>query len=631
MLTLHPTTADPDRHRIARRSTVRIPNGRGQLYRLAARALRPRPLLRVSEWSDGHRVLTSKGSGEPGPWRTARTPYLREILDHLSTQSPVQRVVMRFAAQLGKTEVGLNWIGYVMHHAPGPMLVVLPTLEVRKRWVRQRLDPMMQSTPAISAIFDARSKRDPGNAEDIKDFPGGMLVLGGANSPASLSSMPIQYVLCDEVDRFPWEAGAEGDPLGLVDERTKTFPRRKVLLVSTPTVAGLSRIDDEFGASDQRRYQVPCPHCGEHQVLTWRNADGELSLHRNDATGAVYYVCGHCAERIDEHHKTDMLAAGRWVAEHPERPVKGYALNGLYSPIGLGFTWAELWEKWQEAQGDTSRLKRFINTTLGEAWEEQGDSLDPLHLMARLEDYPDTLPAGIRTVGVDVQKDRLELTAVDWGVGEEAWVQDHIILPGDTALEDVWEDLADELVGLKPAAVAVDSGYNTDQVHAFCDGRSWVFAIKGMPGTGRPVVEDQRRRRQRLRHRRRKSAEIWMVGVDNAKALIYARARLPEPGPGYLHFPRAPAFDDEYFQQLAAEKLITKVRNTRAYAEWVKTRSRNEALDCFIYALAALRITGIDPADRTPEAQAAALANSSKTPKQPPRKSWLNKTEQWIR
>jgi len=595
--------------------------GRGRLFRTLAREVRPRPVLRLSDWSDEHRVLTSKGSGEPGPWRTARTPYLREIMDHLSATSPVQRVVMRFAAQLGKTEVGLNWIGYVMEHVPGPMLVVLPTLEVRKRWVRQRLDPMMQSTPAIAAIFDARSKRDPGNAEDMKDFPGGMLVVGGANSPASLASMPIQFVLCDEVDRFPWEAGAEGDPLGLVDERTKTFPRRKLLLVSTPTVAGLSRIDDEYTASDQRHYEVPCPHCGEHQTLDWRNADHELSLVRQSATGIARYRCAHCAELIDEHHKPGMLAAGRWIATFPDRAVKGYALNGLYSPVRLGFTWTELFEKWDESKGDTDKLKRFVNTTLGEAWEEQGDSLDPLHLMGRLEEYPDPVPAALRSAGVDVQKDRLEVTVVDWAAGEEAWVHDHIILPGDTALDEVWEDLGDELQGLRVTAAAIDSGYNTDQVLAFCGSRSWCYPIKGMPGAGRPVVEDQRKRRQRLRHRRRRSAEVWMVGVDSAKALVYARAKLPEPGPGYLHFPQQPAFDDEYFQQLAAEKLITKVRNTRAFAEWVKTRSRNEALDCMIYALAAMRITGRDLDAPQPP------ANGFVPPKQTPR----NYARKWRR
>lgn len=585
----------------ARRSQVLIPHQRGHLLSVFARHCKPKPVTTLSAWADRHRVLTSKASSEVGQWRTDRTPYLREILDQLSATAPAQRIVLRFASQLGKTEVGLNWVGYVMHHAPGPMLVVLPTLEVRKRWVRQRLDPLLQATPCLAAIFDARSKRDAGNAEDMKDFPGGMLVIGGANSPASLASMPIRYVLCDEVDRFPWEAGKEGDPLGLIDERTKTFPRRKTLLVSTPTVAGLSRIDDEYQLSDQRQYQVPCPHCGVRQVLHWTRPDGDRGLVRSEATGVVRYRCLHCDQPIDEHHKTAMLAAGLWVPQAPGRATRGYALNGLYSPIGLGFSWAELWDQWEDAKDDTSKLKRFINTTLGETWQEQGDSLDPLRLMTRLEDYPETLPVGLRTVGIDVQKDRLELTIVDWGEGEQAWVHDHLILPGDTALGAVWDDLAAELQALRPQAVAIDTGYNTSHVHAFCATRPWCFPVKGMPGPSRPVIEDERRQRQRLRQRRKRSAEVYLVGVDAAKALLYARVKIEAPGPGYIHWPNRAAFDDEYFAQIAAEKLITKTRGSRAYAEWVQTRSRNEALDCWIYSLAAARLSGLAMAPRAAE------------------------------
>ena len=609
----------------ARRSEVAIPHQRGHLYRVFARHCRPRPVTSVSAWADSYRVLTSKASGEPGRWRTDRTPYLREIMDQLSATSPTQRIVLRFASQLGKTEVGLNWIGYVMHHAPGPMLVVLPTLEVRKRWVRQRLDPLLTSTPVLRDLFDARSKRDSGNAEDLKDFPGGMLVIGGANSPASLASMPIRYVLCDEVDRFPWEAGKEGDPLGLIDERTKTVPRRKTLLVSTPTVAGLSRIDDEYQASDQREYQVPCPHCGTRQVLRWTHPDGGRGLIRSEATGTVRYRCTACDQAIDEYHKTAMLAAGLWIPQHPTRPVRGYALNGLYSPIGLGFTWAELWDQWQDCQHDTAKLKRFVNTTLGETWEEQGDSLDPLRLMGRLEDYPDQVPAGLRTVGVDVQKDRLELTVVDWGEGEQAWVQDHIILPGDTALQSVWDDLDAELRELRPAAVCVDSGYNTSHVHAFIAAKPWCFATKGMPGPHRPIVEDERRRRQRLRHKRRRSEEIYLIGVDAAKALLYARVKLLVPGPGFIHFPNRAAFDDEYFAQLAAEKLVTKVRGSRAHAEWVQTRSRNEALDCLVYALAAARLSGKDMTPTPPHDPQPSPSATKPTQPAPRRQNFVNK------
>jgi phage terminase large subunit GpA-like protein len=362
------------------------------MYGVLASAVRPRPLLHVSEWADAHRVLTSKSSALAGRWKTDRTPYLREIMNDLSATSPVQRVVLKFGAQLGKTEVGLNWIGYVMSHAPGPMLVVVPTLEVRKRWKKQRLDPLLAETPILRDLLGSLRMRDASNSEDFIDFPGGVLVLAGANSPASLASMPIRYVLCDEVDRFPWEVGQEGDPLGLIEERTKTFVRRKILLVSTPTIDGASRIDAEFEASDQREYHVPCPHCGEFQVLRWQHDDGRLGLAYLEDTGQVAYVCSACGSLIDERHKTQMLERGRWVPRFPGRPVHGYSLSGLYSPLGMGFSWSEIWAQWKNSQGDSAKVKRFFNTTLGIAWREEGESLEELSLLSLRDDYPEKLP-----------------------------------------------------------------------------------------------------------------------------------------------------------------------------------------------------------------------------------------------
>ena len=581
-----------------RYSTTTIPNTAETLYRAFAEAVKPRPILTVTQWADRHRVLTSKSSSEKGSWRTDRTPYLAEVMDSLSVTSPVQRVVLMFASQVGKTEVALNWLGYIIDHAPSPTLAILPTIEVRKRWVRQRLDPMLAATPALSRIIDSRKSREAANSEDMKDFPGGFLVTGGANSPASLASMPIRFVVCDEIDRFPWEVGQEGDPLGLIDERTKTFPRRKVLLVSTPTIKGASRVEAEYLLSDQREYQVPCPHCAEYQVLRWQHPDGSYGLTHSKSTGLTWYTCRHCGTMIEEHHKTAMLAAGRWIAKNPSSKIRGYHLNGLYSPIGLGFSWGELWTKWQEAHGDTANLKRFINTTLGEPWEERGDSIESTGLIARLEQYPETLPVVVRTIGVDVQKDRLELTVVDWGVGEEAWVRDHLILVGDTATDEVWGLLNEELDALKPDSVAVDSGYNATQVYEFCAGRKWCHVIKGQAGTSRPIVEDERRRQQRRRFSRKHKTAIEPIGVDSAKALLYARLKIQNPSAGYIHFPNTPAFDDEYFAQLASEKLVTKIRGTRPLMEWVQTRKRNEALDCLVYALAALRLSNIDPNQR---------------------------------
>lgn len=576
-----------------RRSTVPIPRGKRELFRTLAAACKPRPPQTVSEWADRHRVLTSKGSGEPGPWRTDRTPYLREILDCLSARSAVQRVVMMFAAQTGKTEVMLNWIGYVMHHAPGPMLTVVPTLEVRKRWVKQRLDPMLEETPVIRELFDVRRKRDSANAEDMKDYPGGLLVLGGANSAASLSSMPVKYVGCDEVDRFPWEVGQEGDPLGLIDERTKTFPRRKVLLISTPTIKGQSRIEAEYEQSDQREYHVPCPDCGEYQPLHWTRPDGNYGLVHSPTTGRVWYACAHCGAMIDEHHKTQMLAAGRWIPKFPDRKIRGYRLSGLYSPLGLGFTWQEIWQKWQDAHKDTSNLKRFVNTTLGELWEEQGDGLEDVALLMRREAYSrETLSGRItRTVaGADVQRNRIEFTVVAFGQAEECWVLDHVIVPGDTTQDDTWDELHEALTEAGVELACIDSGFNTSYVYEFCESRRWAIPIKGVPGAGRPLIEDDRKRLARLRKRNKRSFVVEPIGVDQGKAILFSRLKQSQPGPGTVHFPLLDHFDDDYFGQIAAEKLVTEVKAGKPRHVWKQIRPRNEALDCLNYALAAYRL-----------------------------------------
>lgn len=500
---------------------------------------------------------------------------------------------MMFAAQLGKTEVGLNWIGYVMEHDPCSMLTVVPTLEVRKRWVKQRLDPLLNETPSIRKIFDGKRARDSSNSEDMKDFPGGILVLGASNSAASLASMPIKNVLCDEVDRFPWDVGQEGDPLGLIDERTKTFPRRKVLLVSTPTVKGMSRIEMEYERSDMREYHVPCPECDTYQVLRWKHPDGTFGLTHSKSTGAVWYTCQHCGCTIDEHHKTKMLERGQWIPQHPERLVRGYRLSGLYSPIGLGFSWQELWQQWQDAHRDTSNLKRFINTTLGESWEEQGDGLEDVSLLMRREPYVRSMvPAVLITAGIDIQKDRIEFSVFAWGESEESWAIDHVIVDGDTASPEVWEDLDDALTQSGVHVACMDAGYNTSLVYAFCQNRKWCIPTKGVSGAGRPLIEDDRKRLQRKRTRNQKGFTVEPIGVDQGKAILYSRLKSGTPGPGYVHFPLDDAFDDEYFAQLAAEKLVTEIKAGRPFQVWKTIRARNEALDCAILALAAKRLAG---------------------------------------
>ena len=572
-------------------------------------AMAPRRALSVSEWADTHRELTGKQSGERGRWRTRRTPFLREIMDCFSATSRVSDVVVMKSSQVGVTEATVNVIGYTMEHAPASMMVLMPTLESRDKWKVQKLNPLLTDTPVIRDLLGGQRSRDAANRQDMIDFPGGVLFLGGGNSPNSYAQSSVRIIVLDDLDRFPPEVGAEGDPVKLAFGRTKAQPTRaKRVLISTPTVSGLSLIEREYEQTDQRRYHVPCPHCGDYQALEWGNSDTAYGIKWtkvDDVVTAAWYVCRHCQREIHEHHKPAMLAAGRWIAAHPARIKRGYHLSALLAPIGLGPSWLDLARDWHDAIKSPGTLRTFVNTNLGEAWVEPGEEVDPTGLLARLEDY-DELPRGLaRTGGADVQKDRIECTFAQWHAGEECYVLEHVIVPGDTARPEVWDAFAEEVAHWAPEALAIDSGYNTSMVYAFCEKRRWCFAIKGMAGPGRPVVEDEKARRQRLRRQRKKGITVHLVGDDQSKALLYSRLKLTEPGPGYIHFPNNSSFDDEYFAQLTAEKLVTKIRGTRPYVEWVQTRPRNEANDCLRYALAALRLSGIDLKARAAKQQPA--------------------------
>jgi phage terminase large subunit GpA-like protein len=564
------------------------------------RGATPRELLTVSQWAERHRWLRS-GTNSPGPWRNELTPYLVEIMDALSEHSAVRDITFIKSSGVGGTEAMYCWLGYVMHHLGNKdLLVVVPTLELRDRSFNPRMAKMLEESPVLASLTPT-GRRDRSNRGDLLEYGARARVIkAGANSPDSLRSDHLPYVICDEVDAFPWDVGSEGDPMTLIENRQRTFSRAKTYCVSTPTLEGQSRIALRYSRSDQRRYHVPCPHCGEAQPLEfgdgkahglrWRTAPqqpGEPLL-----VLAAWYICKHCGTEIDEKHKPDMLAAGRWVALRPQRKAhRGYHLNALYAPTGLGLNWVKIAQKWLDAQGDTSELKAFVNTYLGEVWKEVGDSIEASALLGRLESYdPAALPVHLITFGGDVQKDRIEVTLVGWGAGEEAWAIDHLILPGDTTQPDVWTELHEALVEAGVHIGCIDARYNTSVVLDFCEKRAWCVPIMGMDGAGRPLVEDELRRKQRLRKRRKRGRAAEPVGVDQAKTLIYGRLQLTEPGPGYIHFPNTPAFDDEYFAQLAAERLVTKVRGTRPFKEWVQLRPRNEALDCMNYNLAAVRL-----------------------------------------
>ena len=557
-----------------------------------AAGIEPPPRLTVTEWADAHRRLPTKGAGEPGPWRTSRVPYSDEIMQCLSADHPAKRVVFMKSVQSAGTEMGNNWVGWFIDTQKAPMMIVQPTLDMAERWSKQRLASMIDDCPSLRRKIAPSRARDSGNTTLLKEWPGGVMVISGANSGASLRSMPARYVFLDEVDAYPQELEGEGDPIKLAEARTTTFPRRKVFLVSTPTIESLSRINKEWLASDMRRYHVPCPHCGHEQALAWDN----LRWPKGQPEEAVYH-CADCGTGIEEHHKTKMLAAGRWVATYPERPVAGFHINGLYTPTGLGLTWTELATEWLEASKDPARQKTFINLRLGEVVADPNEKLDADDLASRAASYESrTIPVGclVLTCGVDVQKDRFAILVLGHGRAGQQWVIDYHEMPADPTTDESWEKLDAYLqmplpnsrgLPMKISMTAIDSGYLTDYVLAFTRlRRGRTIAVKGASSPGKPIINrpsklDVTVRGKTIKH----GAEGWLVGGDTAKHTLYAilaadgkRALDHER---MIHFPEK--LDASFYSQLTAEIWDPAKRR------WIKIRPRNEALDTWCYALAA--------------------------------------------
>lgn len=511
------------------------------------------------------------------------------MMDAVS-DTAVETVVLMTSAQVGKTSILKAIIGFYIDRDPSPLLLIQPTIEMAETFSKDRLAPMIRDTPCLTGKIADPKSRASANTMLHKQFPGGHITMAGANSPASLASRPIRVVLCDEVDRYPVSAGSEGDPVNLARKRTATFWNRKIVLTSTPTIKGASRIEMAYENSDRRRYYVPCPHCQTLQVLTWSNL-------KWDDPRNPFYACHHCGAVIEEREKGRMLLQGEWRAEAAFTNIAGFHLCELYSPWRR---WGEMVVDFLEAKQSTETLKTFINTSLGETFEEAGDQADPGGLMARRETYPAPVPNPVAalTAGVDVQGDRIELEVVGWGAGEESWNIDYRVLIGDTTLDAVWDELADALRaeyqhesgGMMPISFAlIDSGYLTKRVFEFARkfGAGYVLPSKGVAGA-RSLVETERERVARQRAQVRGHVKPTLVGVDEAKLILSNRMKITTPGAGYMHFPDER--DEEYFLQLTAEKLITRIQRGFSIREWTKTRPRNEALDCRVYAYAAYKL-----------------------------------------
>lgn len=507
-------------------------------------------------------------------------------------------VVIMTSAQIGKTEMLNNVVGYFMSQDPSPLLVVQPTLEMAETWSKDRLAPMLRDTPLLSGLVADSKARNSGNMILKKNFPGGHITMSGANSPASLASRPIRIVLCDEVDRFSASAGTEGDPVNLAVKRTTTFWNRRVLLVSTPTIKGASRIEAAWEKSDQRRYFVPCPICEYSQILSWSQVKWEKDDPKN-----AWYECAGCGGKIESIHKSQLIRLGKWQATAEFKGTAGFHLNELYSPWR---TFGDVVESFLAAKDNPEMLKVWVNTSLGETFDEDGgEGLEWQQLAARAEPYqPLSVPRGglLLTAGVDVQGDRLSVAVWAWGVGEESWLIYWTELYGDPTESKVWDELDTVLLSsythesgteLKITAACIDSGFKPQEVYNFVrrrPGRN-LFAVKGMSTPGKPVIgkpslQEISYRGQTLK----KGVKLWPVGSDVAKGIIYSRLRI-RSGAGCVHFPLG--IDEEFYQQLTAEKLTTRFIKGFPKREWVKIRPRNEALDTYVYSYAAAHACGL--------------------------------------
>jgi len=582
--------------------------------------IKPDPYIDFVEWANTHFRLTKESSVEPGKYRSSRTPWVEEILKELSPQSPTQEVVVIKPTQAGYTTLANIMLCSVAHLYPGPCMLVQPTDDMVKKHSKKKLAPTVRAIPALDGIIKPVKSRDAGNTLLLKEFPGGSWTLTGSNSPVSARSDSIRYLILDDYDGFIQDAGGEGAPGNLFKKRTDAFgSKKKIYINSTPTVKGVSNIEEEWEESSKGHFCVPCPLCNEYQFLGFGGRDVEYGIkfeRDNDGqTSKVWYQCEHCHGMIEEWQKTDMLANGKYIHEFPDRKKRGFKINSLYSPLGW-VSWAQVVDEFLKAakqlkQGDSRGMKVWTNTRMAEVWEEDGDQPEWVNISSRAEPYRVlTVPmqAGMITAGVDTQDNRLEVLIEAWGRGEESWIIYHTTLYGDPDRPEVWAQLDEILmrtyrhesgIEMHIESMAIDTGgHKTQAVYNYCRTRGpVVFAVKGASSEGKPVLsrpshQDITRAGVVIKN----GVALYTVGTEIAKGTIYSRLKITEPGPGYIHFPIG--LQDEFYLQLTAEKLVTGYDNKgNRRQSWVKTRERNDILDCKVYSYAAAIKEGLSRRD----------------------------------
>ena len=518
----------------------------------------------------------------------------------------VWMVVVASAAQVGKSELILNRIGYVIDQHPGPVLCVQPTIEMAEAFSKDRLAPMLRDTPSLRGKVRDPKSRDSGNTLRHKQFPGGHVTFTGANSPASMAMRPIRETHLDEIDRYPESAGTEGDPVELAIKRTATFAGRLVLMTSSPTHT-TGRIWRAYLQGDQRVYEVPCLACGVLAPLRWADIVWDRTAVDGHQPETARWRCPHCREEFGERQKHPMLRDGQWRAQ-VAAAVRGCASFHLSQLCSPWVPWAETVEAFLRSKADREMLRVWTNTALGEPFEEEGDTVEASDVLARREAWGDTVPAEVLvvTAQVDTQDDRLEVQADGWGLSErgepERYTLDRHVIWGDPADDRVWSDLDDYLFGqrftcadgasLGISLTLIDSaGHHTRRVYDYCTRRQVrrVYAIVGRAGSDKPLISAPTKQKA---PRGGRAVQLFVVGVDEGKTLVYSQIQRERGTAGYWHLPAADWCNEEWAEQLTAEVCVTEWRRGVAKRVWrlKPGQRRNETLDLSVYGCAAFRL-----------------------------------------
>ena len=567
-----------------------------ELLEYFKKGFEPDPVMTVSEWADNFRVLPSESSSEPGQYRTERMPYLEEIAYELSPQSPTTEITVIKGTQLGFTELGNNMLFCYADLYPCPMLQILPTEAAVRTHSSDKLWSSIKASPRLKNTFREKKTKDGSSITSLV-FKGGSIALGWSNSATTFASMSRRIVICDDVDRWPAEIEG-GEPLDLAKNRAEAFPNNKKIYVnSSPAKKHNSKILPKYETSSQALYTMKCPHCNGDVVF---EKDGFKFNHDEDyqLIDDVVFVCSNNGCIIEEHQKYEMMKKENgaiYVHKFPQREHKGYRVPSYYSPFAK---WNEIFKsfldaiKEQRQKRENTKLAGWTNTKDANVWEETIVKLDVNEFLNRHEDYVADVPSGayILTAGVDTQDDRLECEVVGWGKYGESWSIGKFILEGDPKYQRVWEKLDKILqspfkhesgMDMKIMGMGVDSGgHRTEFVYAYCKSRieQNVFCLKGDNAVETPILKISSSKASKGAFR------LYMIGVNSAKDVVYGHLTTKEVGPGYMHFPRKPEYNEEHFKQLTGEK------KDKTTGRWSKFRTRNEALDIRVYSMAALKI-----------------------------------------